>query len=256
MTLEAFQYALRARAERLAGTPDELIRRTAMYHSLYRQSGGTHVFPLIAAHGAQWGDRYFANGLAVAGMAARGLGPEGANKLASLERFAGCVKEINKQVAIETYVSFHMTAAFGNDPEIDQFVHPSLVDVLNASHHAHRRQSDLCAAEKRALFTALFEWEQRHIVTPQLNAAARDLHWPLMETLALRPIIRLGYFRIGERLWFHNFTDADERISHGQAAYSIAETVGWDRVENALAQPSKPKACLRPWRRFLSTSRP
>ena len=51
--------ALTREAERLAGGLRDLAQRATVYHHLFRASGGNHIFPLIAAHGALWAGGYF-----------------------------------------------------------------------------------------------------------------------------------------------------------------------------------------------------
>src|SRR5262245_5220688 len=50
---------LHEEAVRLAGGLNDAEQRAATYRHLYRFSGGNHVFPLIAAHGALWSRNYF-----------------------------------------------------------------------------------------------------------------------------------------------------------------------------------------------------
>ena len=45
---------IKREAEILAGDTMDFSRRAAVYHHLYQSSGGNHMFPLIAAHGALW----------------------------------------------------------------------------------------------------------------------------------------------------------------------------------------------------------
>ena len=56
--LEAYYDSLRSEAERLAGGLNDLAQRATVYHHLYEHSGGNHIFPLIAAHGAMWARGY------------------------------------------------------------------------------------------------------------------------------------------------------------------------------------------------------
>ena len=61
--LRAFHQTLHDESERLAGALPDLERRATVYHHLYRESGGNHAFPVIAAHGALWAGGYFRFGL-------------------------------------------------------------------------------------------------------------------------------------------------------------------------------------------------
>src|SRR5262245_30835230 len=41
-------------AKELAGTPQQMTERAQIMEAIYRDSGGNHVFPLLAAHGGLW----------------------------------------------------------------------------------------------------------------------------------------------------------------------------------------------------------
>ena len=62
MTRAALQDRLthwRLEGEKLAGSLFQLTQRASVYRHIYRASGGNHIFPLIAAHGALWARGYF-----------------------------------------------------------------------------------------------------------------------------------------------------------------------------------------------------
>src|SRR5687767_1523301 len=95
--------ALRREAELMAGARGDLAQRAMVYHHLFRHSGGSHVFPLLAAHGALWGKGYFALGTKV-GQVLSLLDlyrpAERRRRLASLAAFADAFRDINRRVCI------------------------------------------------------------------------------------------------------------------------------------------------------------
>ena len=57
--IQASIHDMKEEANLLAGPLSNLKQRATTYHHLYRDSGGNHVFPLIASHGALWAKGYF-----------------------------------------------------------------------------------------------------------------------------------------------------------------------------------------------------
>lgn len=231
--------ALRREALMLAGRPGDLVQRASVYHHLYRASGGNHVFPLIAAHGALWAARYFRRNLALGAGAARAvtwLGGDGAAKLAGLHALAEAFRDINRRVCVESWYLYHLTAR----PELanaaaDQ-VPPALIDQLARCHAARRAETTFSAADRRALFGAFFAWEQAEIVGPAVTQAFAALDWPLARQIARRPRIAFAY--LPAALPFHDFAHTAERVEKGFAAYDGAVGAGWAGVEASLADYS------------------
>ena len=228
--------ALRREAITLAGRPGDLVQRASVYHHLYRASGGNHVFPLIAAHGALWAGGYFRRNLALGAAAARAvtwLGGNGATKLTGLHALAEAFRDINRRVCVESWYLYHLTAR----PELaeaaaDQ-VPPTLVDQLARCHSAQRAGAVLSSTDRRALFAAFFAWEQSEIVGPAVARAFAALDWQLAHHIARRPRIAFAY--LSAALPFHDFADTTERVEKGFAAYDGAARAGWGRVESSLA---------------------
>src|SRR5438445_596921 len=52
---------IRSEAVRLAGAPGDIPQRVAALHRLYLDSGGNHVFPQVALHGAPWAYGFFSS---------------------------------------------------------------------------------------------------------------------------------------------------------------------------------------------------
>lgn len=229
--------ALQTEVTRLAGGLSDLAQRATVYHHLYRASGGNHVFPLIAAHGALWAGGHFRNGLQLGrwlSWQSMFSARERRERCARLDDFANAFRDINRRVCIDTYANFHFTARFGHHPDAQAIVPTELLDALNLTHDAQARGSALDDESRRRVFSAHFMHEQQHVVGPSLQMAVAALNWPLLKRIALAPRVRFAYFPIGQTLQFRDFSRGEERIAHGQQAFSIAAAVGWDHVEAAL----------------------
>ena len=226
---------LRLDAEALAGRPCDFAQRAATYHHLYQHSGGNHAFPLLAAHGALWGAGYFRTGMRVGKLLShRFRGGRQAAMIEQLERFTDALREINRQVCVETYFTYRLSASPAFRDEAEARIEPVLLDALDRI-HAHRRAGSLAPlADRATLFEAFFEWEQRAIVAPLLDEAFRQFEWPELHWIALRPAIRFAF--LGWRpLRFGDFTSQDERLIKGVRAFERAERLGWREVERSLA---------------------
>lgn len=229
---------LKAEATTLAGGLTDLSQRATVYHHIYRQSGGNHVFPLIAAHGALWAGGYFRFGLQLGKCLSwqYGINPRlRRQRLEQLDQFADAFRNVNRQVCVDTYMSFHLTARFGDHPEIAEYVPSNLLAAYRMLHAARTENQSLTDAERKTIFEAHFRHEQQTIVGETVQAAVANFDWPLVRFLALRPPVRFAYFSQGRRLWFRNFSDQSERIANGFAAFDMGAKVGWNRVEEALA---------------------
>ncbi|MBB5716484.1 hypothetical protein [Sphingomonas aerophila] len=226
---------LRAQAVALAGRAGDLAQRAAVYHHLYRHSGGNHAFPLLAAHGALWGGGHFRRNLARGRIAARLLsGPRAAERrIAELERLADAFREINRRVCVETWFVYQLTARPALADAADALVAPELLAAMARCHAARRGGVRLSAAERRALFETFFRWEQEAIVGPAVEAAFAACDWTLARSIARRPRIAFAY--LPRPLAFADFASTAERIAKGLAAFDAGETVGWTGVETALA---------------------
>ncbi|WP_425618178.1 hypothetical protein NA78x_001877 [Anatilimnocola sp. NA78] len=258
--------AWRDEGEKLAGSLTQLAQRASVYRHIYRASGGNHIFPLIAAHGALWARGYFRWALDLGQKLAwqYAFQPElKARQLAALEAFANAFRDINRRVCADTYANFHFTAEHGDDPAAAELVPHDLLLALNKIHVAQRLGTILSAADKQEIFTAHFLYEQEHVVGPNLQAAVDAFDWPAAKFVALRPIIHFAYFPDSTSFWFRNFADRSERIARGQQAFRVAAEVGFARVEADLrkyemlpevffAQPSEYFSLLR--QRVLATA--
>lgn len=82
------------------------------------------------------------------------------------------------------------------------------------------------------------------------DAVAR-FDWPLVRWLAMKPVVRLGYFGPFDWLWFRRFDSKAERIALGARSFEIANRIGWAEVEARLPQATgraeaQPKRALQP----------
>lgn len=236
-TLGRMYASLTDDARRLVGGLPDLAQRATVYHHLYRASGGNHTFPLIAAHGALWAGSYFRFGRRLAEALSWQYAWSPAlrrSQLQRLESFADAFRDINRRVCVDTYVSFHFTAKFGDDDRASQYVSPELLRVLRTVHAAKRTGQALSDAGKREVFLAHFLDEQQRVVGPAIEKAVAEFDWPLVRSIALKPWVRFAYFPRSKRLWFADFTNRQERIENGLRAFETAANVGWENVEQAL----------------------
>lgn len=235
--LRRYYARLQREGERLAGGLADLPQRAATYHHLFEHSGGNHVFPLIAAHGALWASGYFRFGMRLGACLSwqYALSPEvRRRRLAALRRFADAFREINRRVCVDSYAVYHFTARFGRHRQADAFVPAEVLDALNRLHAAGRGGRELTDRQRRAVFVAHFLNEQRSIVAPGIEAAVRDFDWPLVRLLALKPLIRFAYFPRRRWLWFSHFDDQQQRIERGLEAFDLAAAAGWNYTAASL----------------------
>lgn len=227
----------RREGERLAGGLREVARRAVVYRQVFRDSGGNHAFPLIAAHGACWSRGHFARGdrlgwwLAWPHALARG---GRAARLAALARFADVFRDINRRVCADTYAGYHFTREHGDHPDAGRHIPAALLHALRRLHAARRAGAGYTTADQRELFRAHFLYEQEHVVGPALTAAVAAFDWPVLRRLALRPAIRFSYFARGRALAFRDFSRRDERVENGLRAFEWAAEAGWAAVEDRL----------------------
>lgn len=238
LQLRAAYEGLRSEAVVLAGGLTDLAQRATVYHHIYRASGGNHIFPLIAAHGALWAGGYF--------RAALGLGRRlswqyiaqpalRAKRLRDLDDFANVFRDVNRRVCIDTYVNFHFTARYGDHHGAAECVPSTLFAALQRIHAARRSGRELTDEERRQVFEAHFRHEQQTVVGAALENAVDRFEWPLVKFLALKPPVAFAYLPRGRRLWFRNFADQAERIRNGLLAFDLAAQAGWRHVEDTLA---------------------
>jgi hypothetical protein len=69
-----------------------------------------------------------------------------------------------------------------------------------------------------------------------VERAIKNVNDPIVKAIAFRPIVHFAFFPALQFLFFHDFTDTNERISQGWKAYGIAEEVGWAVTERAIGK--------------------
>lgn len=233
--LRAEYERLREEGTRLAGGLTDLAQRATVYHSIYRESGGNHVFPLIAAHGALWAGGWFRFGMRLAvGLAWQHplSSQKRRQKVQALSDFADEFREINRRVCVDTYANFHFTREFGHEPGAAEILPEALLVAGNRVHAAHMTGCPLTDAEQRDVFEAHFFYEQEHIVGPTIERAVGEFDWPLLKLVAMRPRVAFAY--LPRPLWFRNFASRDERVRNGLKAFDAGAALGWSHVETAL----------------------
>ena len=250
----------RADAIAMAGRTGDLAQRAAMYHHLYENSGGNHGFPLLAAHGALWASSYFRQGLRAASLISALQKPLDhcgrETLLADVNSFAESFRDINRSVCIETLYIYWLSGEPRCRELAGETIPARLLAEMDRCHWAKDRSRKLGPNERRSLFEAFFRWEQAEIVGPGVEAAFATFEWRAIRYLALRPTIRFAYFgRVG--LSFRDFSSREERIEKGLAAFALAERVGWEAVEHALASYGvMPLAFVRDPPLFVEAHRP
>lgn len=229
--------SLRREATALAGNNGSLVQRASVYHHMFEHSGCNHTFPLLAAHGALWAKGYFQGGMRFGAVMAWGramIGDDRTELIQSLHKFADDFRDINRRVCVETYFIYHLTADSRLLEFAERKVPSNLLEQMARCHAARRAGRVLSDRERRALFTAFFLWEQENIVGPAVERAFNEFQWGLIKALALRPRIRFSYFPQNVPLIFKNFSNMNERIDRGLAAFDLASRAGWGAVKAAL----------------------
>lgn len=224
-----------------AGSADDMALRAASYHDLYKSSGRSFAFAIIAAHGALWARWY----LQVANAAARLLALADISsslthreRVASYQRFVERFREINRLVFIETWVNLHLLRLDRDHPLVSARMPEQLRHEIAGAHEAAMRGLGPDNVEMRLVYEQYFRWEQVVVVGPLVQEAVNEFHWELAKWFCRRPWVWFSYFRLGRALVFRDFTDAEERTQKGLAAFDWAASKGWDRIErNLLANP-------------------
>jgi hypothetical protein len=236
--VESLVDSLRWEATALAGSIGSLAQRASVYHHMFEHSGRNHTFPLLAAHGALWAKEYFQAGMRFGSAAAWGQAMLGAHRqdlVRQLHKFADDFRDINRRVCVETYFIYHLTADRRLTGVSENIVPPNLLEQMTRCHAARRANRALSDNERRSVFTAFFLWEQENIVGLAVELAFDEFRWPLIKALALKPRIRFAYFPRHAPLVFKDFSDMNERIERGLAAFDLASMAGWETVEAALS---------------------
>jgi hypothetical protein len=220
-----------AEAVRISGTTRDALLRAVLYTALYEDSQRNFMFPLVAAHGSLWGVTHTET---IDGA----LGPlRRVSRHGRVQRWLEAlddVRDVNRRVFREIYTTWHFTRYYGQHPSAAELVHPEVLAVYNRVHTAIRLQRPLTLDERRDAYFSVFVHEQEDIVDPGLHAAAAAAGKLMLEAFK-RVSPRFAYFPKGERLWFTDFTEVEQRNREGLRALAFAEQMGPDHVFAAMS---------------------
>jgi hypothetical protein len=228
---------LRAEAVRVAGEPGDIARRVMFHHFIYQDSGGNHVFPLVALHGAMWAADFFeTTGRLGDALRARYFYNKSERdfRMSLLSSFAEGFKTVNRQVFIDTYTNYFYTKHYGEHPAAGGLLQQSLFEALRTMQQASCSGQALEPEQKRHLFSQALEYEQELTVAPGVQAEVERFDCPILRFLCLRPVVHFSYFPRQTYFWFRNFADKNERIAKAMRSYDVASRAGWTTVEGAM----------------------
>lgn len=220
-------------AEELSGTSTCAGRRATLYYSLYEESAGNFMFPLIATHGSLWGVRHTLRLQRVLERA-RPLSRHG--RIDRWIQALDAVRDVNRKVFVEIYSTFYFTRFYGTHPRASEIIHPDILPLYNEVHQAIADGVLFSEERRREIYYAIFLHEQDHIVDPGVNEAAQAAGSRLLLEAFKRVRPRFAYFPPGERLRFTDFTDVEQRNREGLRALAFAEQVGPARVFEAMSE--------------------
>lgn len=225
---------IRSDADDLAGGLDDLGVRARVYHQIYRDAQARFHFPLIASHGALWATWYLRTGrLAAEFFALSDVSCQLSRqrKISAFRTYIDAIKEINRQVMIETFTCFYLFRVFGHSGCEELGFDSALTDHFQARLAPETTGSDFTPEDDRIFYEAFFRWEQQKVVGPKLDDALADFDWPFMRNLCQQPWVWFSYFRLGRALIFRSFSDAEERVEKGLIAFDWAVRKGWPAIE-------------------------
>ncbi|TNE86326.1 MAG: hypothetical protein EP330_21530 [Deltaproteobacteria bacterium] len=221
-----------AAAEELSGGTEDAQKRAVTYFSIYEDSQGNFMFPLIASHGSMWGVTHTQR----IDRALRQL-----RRFSRHGRVQGwmdaldAIRDINRRVFVEIYSTFYFTRFYGRHPRANEVIKPEVLALYNRVHEAVEAGEKMPLSERRDLYFEVFVHEQHDIVDPGIHdAVATCPSWMVSVFKRVRP--RFKYFPRGESLVFTDFTDVDQRNREGLRAMDFGEQVGADRVLEALSE--------------------
>ena len=232
-SLEAAYATIHQVAEDRSGTTLDAPRRAVIYFSIYEDSQGNFMFPLVATHGSLWGVHHtlrIERGLQhIAGLSRHGR----INRW--IEAFDR-VRDINRRVFVEIYSTFYFTRYYGQHPRAGEIIKPDVLEQYNRVHKAISSGVQLTEEERRDVYYTIFVHEQEDIVDPGIQEAAAASGSPYLVRAFRRVRPRFRYFPRGRRLKFTDFTSIDQRNREGLRALAWAEAVGSERVLAAMSE--------------------
>jgi hypothetical protein len=224
---------LKLEAARLAGGPGDMPQRVAVLHSMFEDSGRNHAFPEVALHGALWAYGFYERRGAISRTIAYRYfydREERARRAYMLFVFAQGFKEANRSVFIDTYANYYFTKHHGQTPGAEEIVAPELLDELGRVHHAARAGRSLSLPERRKVFETSLLFEQERTVGPKVKDEVSKFDCPILTRIVLKPIVHFNYFPRLVTMWFHDFSNTEERIEKALRSYELAERTGWAHV--------------------------
>jgi hypothetical protein len=230
---------IRAEAVALAGAPGDIPQRATALHQLYLDSGGNHVFPQVALHGALWAFGFFSSTGGVGRMITYRYfynREEWAKRTKMLAGFSDGFLEANRSVFIDTYTNYHFTKEFGEESGASALIGDELLAGLNSMHEARRSNRPFDRIQRGEMFELALKWEQEVTVGPKVKAEVERFDCPILTTLVLKPVVHFAYFPSRTFFWFRNFADTAERIRRAVRSYELAEQVGWPRVIETMKE--------------------
>ena len=234
------QQAFLTLGQRLAGTPSSIGQRVVVHHSAYRDSRRNLTFPMLALHGAGWAHGYFNFLVSMLPYYASLRFPFSWQKRDDFKKKMSVAmtgfKVANQRVLRDTFANYHFTKQYGTTPGADKILPPTLITTLNQLHAATAVREPLTDLAKSSIYSECFQWEQHNSVWPMVEKAIKNVDDPIVKAIAFRPIVHFAFFPPLKFLFFHDFTDTNERIAQGWKAYGIAEDVGWAVTERAIGR--------------------
>jgi hypothetical protein len=231
--LLAAHASIHAVAEQISGRPIDSQKRAVIYYSIYEDSAGNFMFPLVATHGSLWGVKHTVRLERVLNKIRR------ASRHGTIARWIDAldmVRDINRRVFVEIYTTFYFTRFYGQHPKAGEIIEPEVLKLYNRVHTAIASDTPLTLEERREVYYNVFVHEQNDIVDPGIQEAAEASGSPwLVKTLKyVSP--RFAFFPRQERLFFTDFTHIDQRNAQGLRALAFAEEVGAARVLEAMGE--------------------
>jgi hypothetical protein len=224
----------------LAGSPSSIGQRVVVHYSVYRDSRRNLTYPVLALHGAGWAHGYFDFLVSLLPFYASLRFPFSWQKRDDFKKKMSVAmtgfKVANQRVLRDTFANYHFTKQYGTTPGADKILAPTLIATLNQLHAATAAREPLTDLAKSAIYSECFQWEQHNSVWPMVEKAIKNVNDPIVKAIAFRPIVHFAFFPPLTFLFFHNFTDTNERIAQGWKAYGIAEDVGWAVTERAIGK--------------------
>ena len=236
MELAAAHDEIRAEAVRLAGGPGDMPPRVALMHSIFVDSGGNHVFPEVALHGALWAYGFYERRGTVSRMISSRYfydREERARRAYMLFEFSQGFKEANRSVFIDTYTNYFFTKRHGEPGGGgDRAARAARGAEPSPPRAAGRPKA--AAAERAQVFETALLFEQETTVGPKVKEEVAKFDCPVLTTIVLKPIVHFAYFPRTTLLRFHDFSDKEERIEKAVRAAALAEDAGWPNVGTAI----------------------